>query len=284
MIDAKPLMHGARSFPILHRCELLAALAVLKWKCMESQQALKFLKGIQIEIEFSPGVARTEDFGGLRAVDAKVKEARMIISGVSGLPDSLLKDMDVDGNFEVNSRRVRLETLAEYIRSAIKFLEAGGVNKPKKQILAPPDYSKITQIMPGLQQVIDGRWKEAQRCQHVQAYTGAIILMGSVLEALLLCRANTSPDQAYQSSKAPKDRQGRVPAIQDWNLNALIEVAVDCGWLKTDRGKFSHALRESRNVVHPWVHVTTRANFDESTCVTSWEVLKASVQDMISSV
>jgi hypothetical protein len=222
---------------------------------MEPQQALKLLKGIQSEIEFTPGVARTDDFGGLRVVDAKVKEARMILSGINGLPDSLVKDMDSDENFEANSRRVRLETLAEYIRSAIKFIDAGGVTKPKKQIIAPPDYSKITQIMPGLQEVIDSRWREAQRCQHVQAYTAAIILMGSVLEALLLCRASTSPDIAYKSSKAPKNKQGKTPAIQDWNLNSLIDVAVDCGWLKTDRGKFSHALRESRNVVHPWVQL-----------------------------
>ncbi len=250
---------------------------------METQQALKLLTGIQAEIELSPGIVRTDDFAGLRAVDAKVNETRMILNGVIGLPDSLISSMESNSNFEANSRRVRLETLAEYIRSAIKFLKAGGVTKPKKQIIAPPDYSKITQIMPGLESVIDSRWREAQKCQHVQAYTGAIILMGSVLEALLLCRATTSPDKAYQSSKAPKDKQGKTPAIQDWNLHSLIEVAVDCGWLKTDRGKFSHALRESRNVVHPWVHVTTHANFDEATCVTSWEVLKASVQDMLDS-
>jgi hypothetical protein len=251
---------------------------------MDSQQALRLLKGIQREIEFSSGVARTDDFGGLRVVDAKVKEAKMVLSGVNGLPDSLVKDMDSDNNFEANSRRVRLESLAEYIRSAVKFLEAGGVKKPKKQILAPPNYSKITQIMPGLQGIIDSRWREAQRCQHVKAYTGAIILMGSILEGLLLCRANTSPEKAYQSPKAPKNKQGKTPAIQDWNLSSLIDVAECCGWLKTDRGKFSHALRDSRNVVHPWVHVTTRANFDEATCNTSWEVLKASVQDMINSV
>ena len=251
---------------------------------MESQQALKLLKEIQAEIEFSPGNVRTDDFMGLRAVDAKAKETKMILSGVNGIPELLVIDMDSDTNFEANSRRVRLETLSEYVRSAIKFLDAGGVAKPKKQIISPPDYSKITQVMPGLQAVIDSRWREAQRCQHVKAYTGAIILMGSVLEALLLCRANTSPEKSYQSPKAPKNKQGKVPAIQDWNLNVLIEVAVDCGWLKTDRGKFSHALRESRNVVHPWVHVTTRANFDEATCKTSWEVLKASVDDMISSL
>ncbi|HAG96686.1 MAG: hypothetical protein CMK83_08670 [Pseudomonadales bacterium] len=251
---------------------------------MEAEQALKMLNGILSEIEFSAGVSRTDDFGSLRAVDAKVKETKMILSSVPGLPQTFVSDMDSDENFEVNSRRVRLETLSEYIRSAVKFLKAGGVTRPKKQIIAPPDYGKITAIMPGLQEVIDSRWREAQRCQHVQAYTGAIILMGSVLEALLLCRANSSPDKAYQSAKAPKNKMGKVPAIQDWNLNTLIEVAVDCGWLKSDRGKFSHALRESRNVVHPWVHVTTRANFDESTCLTSWEVLKASVRDLMESM
>lgn len=250
---------------------------------MEGSQAIKLLRGILSEIEASPKVAATDDFSGLRAVDAKVGEAKMILREVSGLTDTFVQEMEGDVNFQANSRRVRLETLSQYIRRAIKFLDAGGFSKPKKQILAPPDYSKVTAILPGLQEVIDQRWREAQRCQHVQAYTAAIVLMGSVLEALLLCRATMSPSEAYRSTKAPKDKAGKTPAIQDWNLNTLIEVAVDCGWLKTDRGKFGHALRESRNVVHPWVHVTTHANFDESTCITSWEALKASVGDLIGS-
>lgn len=250
---------------------------------MEPKQALSLLKGILSEIEFSPGYARTEDFGGLRAVDAKVKEARMILSGVNGLPDSLLSDMDKDENFEANSRRVRLETLAEYVRSAIKFLDAGGVTKPKKQIYPAPDVSKLTTSLPNLKESIDRRWKEAQKCQHIECYTSSIIMMGSILEALILARATLSPAIAYQSSKAPI-KNGKTPAVQDWSLNQLVDVAVDVNWLKTDRGKFSHALRESRNVVHPWVEVTTRANFDESTCKTSWEVLKASVDDLIKSI
>ncbi len=107
--------------------------------------------------------------------------------------------------------------------------------------------------------------------------------MGSVLEALILARALLSPETAFRARKAPKKSEKSV-AIQDWTLNQLVNVAVEVGWLKTDRGKFSHALRESRNVVHPWVEVSTRANFDEATCKTSWEVLKASVDDLINSV
>ena len=250
---------------------------------MKSQQAIQLLSGILSEIETSPGIARTDDFYGLRAVDAKVKEARMILSGANGLPDTLLKDMDSDVNFEANSRRVRLETLAEYVRSALKFLNAGGVTKSKKQIYPSPDVTELTSTLPNLKESIERRWKEEQKCQYTQCYTSAIIMMGSILEALLLSRALLSPETAYRASKAPK-KNGNPPAIQDWTLNQLVDIAVEVKWIKTDRGKFSHALRESRNVVHPWVEVTTHANFDEATCKTSWEVLKASVDDLLKSI
>lgn len=229
-------------------------------------------------------MAATEQFGGLREVDAKVREVRHVIESVDGLPPSFLTQFDNDEDFQMQSRRVRLEALAGHIRSALKFLEAGGVAKPKKEIFAPPDVSRLTSSVPNLNDSISHRWSEAQKCVHAECYTSAIIMMGSILEALLLARATLTPATAFQSGKTPKDRNGKAPALQDWTLSALIDVAVDVGWLKSDRGKFSHALRESRNVVHPWVEVTTRANFDDMTCKTSWEVLKASVDDLLKSL
>jgi len=190
--------------------------------------------------------------------------------------------MCADPDFQIQSRRVRLEALAGYVRSAIKFAESGALAAPEEVIHAAPDVSKITAQMPMLKATIDRRWKEAQKCTHAECFTAAIIIMGSILEALLLARAMLSAATAAQSPKAPK-RNGHSLALQDWNLNALIEVSVDVGWIKTDRGKFSHALRESRNVVHPWVEVATKANFDLATCRTSWEVLQASVDDLLAS-
>lgn len=251
---------------------------------MEYSKAILLLRGILSEIALSSGAAATEKYGGLREVDAKVREVRHVIESVEGLPPSFLTQFDNDNDFQTQSRRVRLEALAGHIRSALKFLEAGGVTKPKKEIFAPPDVTKLTSSVPNLNDSIARRWREAQKCVHIECHTSAIIMMGSILEALLLARATLAPAVAYQSAKAPKDRNGKAPALQDWTLNALIDVAVDVGWLKTDRGKFSHALRESRNVVHPWVEVTTRANFDDATCKTSWEVLKASVDDLLKSV
>lgn len=251
---------------------------------MEKAVALGLLKESLSEVVDSRGLARTNSFSGLREVDAKIREVRMILEGIEDLPKSLLDSMSDDVDFQANSRRVRLEALVGYIKSAIKFTDVGAFQKPKKVIHAPPDYSALTSSMPGLTEEIDRRWREAQKCAHIQAYTSAIILMGSILEGLLLARAQLTAAVAYQSSRAPKDKNGKGIAIPNWTLNNLIDVAIDVGWVKTDRGKFGHALRESRNVVHPWQAVSVHADFDSATCKTSWLVLDASVADLLRSL
>ncbi|ALL68248.1 hypothetical protein K788_00003650 [Paraburkholderia caribensis MBA4] len=251
---------------------------------MEKTQALTLLRGLLSEVTTSTGSAATDRYANLREVDVKVREARHIFAAVDGLPHSFVEEMAANPDFDAQSRRVRLEALAGYIRSAVKFIESGSLAKPPKVVVAPPDVSKLTTTLPNLKDAIDRRWREAQKCIHVECFTSAVVMMGSILEALLLARATLAPAEAYQSLKAPRDKQGKAPAIQDWSLSCLIDVAVDLGWLKTDRGKFSHALRESRNVVHPWVEVTTRANFDLATCKTSWGVLESSVDDLLASL
>jgi len=216
---------------------------------MDKSQALALLRDLLGEFTMPSGAAALDRYNNLREVDAKVREAKHIFEAVEGLPQTFVGEMSTNTDFDAQSRRVRLEALAGYIRSAIKFIESGSIAKPQKVILSPPDVTTLTATLPNLKDAIERRWREAQKCVHFECFTAAVIMMGSILEGLLLARANLAPAEAYQSSKAPRDRQGKVPAIQDWSLNSLIDVAVDVGWLKTDRGKFSHALRESRNVV-----------------------------------
>lgn len=251
---------------------------------MDKAQAVKLLQGILAEITMPDGSAATERFSGLRDVDGKVREARMILEGLDGISATLLTSMADDIDFQANSRRIRLESLARYITSALKFANTGAFEKPKKIIHAPPDFTRLTSTVPGLKEELEKRWREAQRCAHVEAHTAAVIMMGSILEGLLLARAQLSPTASYQSQRAPRDKNGKSPPIHDWTLSTLIDVATDLGWLKVDRSKFSHALRDSRNVVHPWQAVMTRANFDQATCKTSWNVLDASVDDMFNSL
>jgi hypothetical protein len=251
---------------------------------MEKSQALHLLKATLAEISLPDGSAATDRFGSLREVDAKTREVTMVLEGMEGLPSSLLANLGKDLDFQANSRRIRLEALAGYVRSAVKFADTGAFEKPKKVVHAPPDFSRLTSSIPGLRDELDRRWREAQKCVHIEAYTSAVILMGSILEGLLLARARLSISDAYRASRAPKDKSGKQVAVHDWTLSTLIDVAVEVGWIKADRGKFSHALRESRNVVHPWQAVISHAAFDEATCKTTWHVLDSSSDDLIESL
>ena len=251
---------------------------------MERDQVLHLLKAALSEIALPDGNAATNSFFGLREVDAKVKEVKMVLEGVEGLPPTLLTNLAKDVDFQANSRRIRLEALTGYIRSALKFMDTGAFEKPKKIIHAPPDFTRLTSSVPGLREELDRRWRESQTCVYVEAYTSAVILMGSILEGLLLARAQLSASQAYQAARAPKDKAGKSVSVDDWTLSSLIDVAVEVGWLKSDRGKFSHALRDSRNVVHPRQAVMSRAAFDAATCTTTWHVLVSSTEDLLASV
>jgi hypothetical protein len=249
---------------------------------LDHARAKALISGLLREISSDAGQALTDSFSGLRAVDAKVREAKLVLRDAGA--NALVDEMERDSDFQANSRRVRLESLANYCRTAVKFFETGALEQ-KKQLFKGPDLTKITQIMPELEPIIQARWLEAQRCQHAGAYLAAVIIMGSILEALLLARCSMSPSDAYQSSAAPKDRNsGKNIALHDWSLSVLIDVSVSKLWLKTDRGGFSHALRQSRNIVHPYEQARSGANFDEATCKVCWQVLNASVDDLLASV
>ncbi len=250
---------------------------------MDIEKACRMLMEILREVTDQRGFAVVERFNGLRDVDAKVREVKMILEALPPGAQQLAKEMENDEDFSANSRRVRLEALANYCKTALKFLNTGVIQQ-EKVIPSPPDVRKLTVTMPELDAIIGLRWIEAQKCRNAGAHLSAIIMMGSILEALLLARASMSYGEAYKCSRAPKTKESKSTPIQDWNLATLIDVAVELGWLKVDRGKFSHALRESRNIVHPWAQIASKADFDSATCTTCWHVLNASVDDLLKSI
>ena len=208
-----------------------------KWESLSMQptQANKLLGDILREIADATGAARVNDYRGLRQVDAKTREARMIIRSLPGIGESLARDMDEDSDFSMNSRRVRLEALAGYCRTALRLLAAGAVQTAGRKptiVRAPASMARLTTVMPDLQGVIEYRWLEAQKCQYAGAYLAAVVMMGSILEALLLARAMISPQDAYRSSAATQTQ------LQKWSLDRLINVSAECGWIKSDRKEF----------------------------------------------
>lgn len=248
---------------------------------MKNQQDL--IQAILKEICTPHGTAALDRFPSLRHVDAKVIEFGLILKGMPSDIAPLRDRFNSDDDFQVNSRRVRLEALANYCKTALRFLQ-GGIIQAERKPQPGPDLTKLTGAIPSLESVIQKRWLEAQISWFAGAPLASVVLMGSILEALLLSKVTLAPSEAGRSTFAPKDKSGSLLKFHEWKLTHLIDVAVDCRWLKLDRGKFSHALRESRNVVHPYQQATSGADFDEATCRTCWQVLNAAVEDLLATL
>ena len=144
--------------------------------------------------------------------------------------------------------------------------------------LPPPDFNKL-QLESGISEILNQRWNEIQICIDNKATVSATIMMGSMLEGFLMGTMQKKPQVANSASNAPK-KDGKVKHYADWTLHDMIEVAHEIGWINLDVKKFSHALRDFRNIIHPYQQLAYRTNPDTDTCNISWLVVQAACNDI----
>lgn len=144
--------------------------------------------------------------------------------------------------------------------------------------LPPPDFDKLN-LENGVSEILEQRWDEIQRCIEVKATLSAVIMMGGLLEGFLLGIMQMNPKIANCAPNAPK-KDGNVKHFAEWSLSDMIDVAHEIGWIQLDVKKFSHALRDFRNIIHPYQQLAIRANPDIDTCYISWLVVQAACNDI----
>jgi len=66
-------------------------------------------------------------------------------------------------------------------------------------------------------------------------------------------------ESAFLSGKAPKDQR----AIEQWKLETMLNVAGDLDLIDPALLKHGHALRDSRNLVHPGKQIQDRSSPNE---------------------
>ncbi len=168
----------------------------------------------------------------------------------------------------------------------ITFVKAGKINfestsEIKEDDFLNREFKDISLDKLGLDSVITEtlnlRFGEIKKCLNAKAPLSVIFLSGSTLEGVLLGIASKNPKEFNQSKAAPKDKEGKVKSFYDWSLSNYIDVASDLGFLKEDVRKFSHALRDFRNYIHPYEQVSSRFNPNEQTARICWQVLKAAI-------
>lgn len=164
-----------------------------------------------------------------------------------------------------------------------KSPEVAPVKPAKTQHVPPPKFDLLV-ADPSLAEILTQRWQEAQRCVEADAFLSAIVMMGSILEGVLLHKAESNLRTAHTAKSAPKDRKtGDLRPIHEWGLSVLIDVAHEVGWIQGDVKRFSHGLRESRNIVHPYVQRLFQEDPDKDTCSICWQVVRAALADLLGS-
>jgi hypothetical protein len=153
--------------------------------------------------------------------------------------------------------------------------------KPKvKPFEAPPDFKQFVHDH-SLSEILLFRWEEVQRCVGADAHLSAVIMMGSILEGVLLHKVEQNLKISNQANASPKDRTGKPKAIHEWGLSSLIDIAHEVGWIQGDVKRFSHELRNSRNIVHPYEQRARNEKPDKDTCNICWQVVRAAVADLL---
>ncbi len=127
-----------------------------------------------------------------------------------------------------------------------------------------------------LHDVIAQRIDEIKKSLNSKAALATIFLCGSVLEGLLFEVGSKNIQKFNSSASAPK-RSGKVLLLHEWTLDNLINVAHEMGFIDLDIKKFSHALRDFRNYIHPRQQLIQLFNPDPHTAEISWKVLETAI-------
>ena len=148
-----------------------------------------------------------------------------------------------------------------------------------------PDFSPLAGNEE-MREILTRRWHECCKCVKADSHLAAIVMMGGLLEALFVARANRMPvkDTLINAVSAPKDKTtGKTLNYQEWMLDSYIKVAHDLHWITESAKDTADVLKEYRNYIHPEKerrHGVVLALNDSSMF---WQVTKSLVRQLLMS-
>jgi hypothetical protein len=133
------------------------------------------------------------------------------------------------------------------------------------------------QLDSSITSVLEYRVKEIESCFSANAPLAVILLAGSTLEGILLGVATRNPRSFNCAKSAPKSKEQKVKQFHEWSLANFIDVSKEVNLLHHDVHKFSHALRDFRNYVHPFEQMSTGFTPSMHTAKICLQVLKVAI-------
>jgi hypothetical protein len=236
-------------------------------------------------------VRRQEDRDSLSAVAyAWFKSHRKDI--VARADTALLKKADdayrviLDATAKSSAQSTFLDAIADAkvalvgLRSHIVVNEANDT-EPE----TTPNFSPLAsdQVMRG---ILERRWHECQKCLGAGADLAAIVMMGGLLEALFVARANKLPNKSvlFKMKSVPLDSKTKKPLdLRDWTLGPYIDVGYEMEWIRKSGKEVAAVLRDYRNYVHPEKERSHRITLNAEDSSMLWGVTKGLVHQLLAS-
>jgi hypothetical protein len=137
---------------------------------------------------------------------------------------------------------------------------------------------------PQMQAILTRRWEECTRCLQASAPLAATVMMGGLLEALFVSRANKLSDKGalFRSKAAPIDpKTKKALDLRQWTLAPYIDVGHDLAWISRSAKDVAAILRDYRNYVHPEKERAHAVTLSVDDAEMLWEITKTLSKELL---
>lgn len=153
------------------------------------------------------------------------------------------------------SARSTYSAVLKSAKAALIVIRTQLVTSPRPSATpdAAPDFSALASDQT-MKDILIRRWKECQICTKAGAHLAATVMMGGLLEALFVARANKMTDKSplFTAASTPRHPKTAKPMpLPDWTLQPYIDVAHELGWITKSGKDVAAVLRDYRNYIHP---------------------------------
>lgn len=240
----------------------------------------------------SKQVTKPEEIGYLRAVAYSWANAhRSVIASHPARPDLSLLNSHYEDILAATGKHAARQTYSR----ALKDTKAALVSLRSELLVAPratprmpnseepPNFAPLA-VDAQMRAILVCRWQECQRCMRADAHLAATVMMGGLLEALFVARANRMSDKSplFMSPATPRDGQTKKPLqLKEWTLRPYIDVGYELRWITKSGKDVAAVLRDYRNYVHPEKqrsHGVTLGEFDSAVF---WEITKSLARQLL---
>lgn len=193
----------------------------------------------------------------------------------------------LDATSRATSRSFYISTLREANDALMNLRVPVIAQQPatKPITASSPDFSPLAGDLE-MRDILGRRWHECQKCISGGAHLAATVMMGGLLEALFVARANKMTDKnpLFRAKSTPIDGKTKKPLpLPDWTLRPYIDVGHELGWITRSGKDVATVLRDYRNYIHPEKERAHAVSLSSADSDMFWQLTQALTQQLLNS-